>query len=311
MTAGLDLAGVPVVGQASTRLSYRGGDLRIERAHSAALGGSIDGQARIHLGARPRIALAEATGSGLDLSRFPHIGHLLSGMGDVTLSASGTSPRIRAAVDIALSDWAVAGDDYDDTTVNLRAEEDGSTNLKANLVRKLGGQLDLAAFLSQRGVLGGLVSMRKLPLETLTAVQSTGEPQLGAEVDAELQLSGTLKDPRAEGHARLFKSWFGSSFLGSAALEIVSRTEGWARLHWTLLSGLGHHQRLLADAGAVRARAARRAAARRGGPALAAVAQRMELSRLGQRHLELGRPSCSPRLASTARSTSSSVKPCW
>ncbi|MBT8494508.1 MAG: hypothetical protein KJO07_15740, partial [Deltaproteobacteria bacterium] len=221
ITAALTARGVPLVDQASTRLSYRGGDLQVSSIQSKAFGGSLKGQARIRLGGRPYIVSAKAAGERLDLSKLPIIGGGLTGQATLALDASGPTRAPRAQLDLDLENWTLVGERYQDTRLVARSEEDGSQSVEAHLVREKGGKLDLAAFLGKRGDLGGVVSMRKLPLETLTQLGDAKQPIFGAAVDAELQLSGTAKRPTADGHVSLTESWFGKTFLGGASLDLV------------------------------------------------------------------------------------------
>jgi len=226
VSAELSLGGVPVLGRASTHLAYENGEVRVSRAHATSLGGEIKGDARIRLDDRPTIVSASASGKGLDLSKLPVVGRLLTGTGALSMRTSGRLPNVDAAVDIDLTGWTFAGESYEDAKIAARSSRDGSKSLQTHLSRRRGGLLDLAAVVNRKNDLSGAVSMRKLPLESLTAVQSSKDPIFGAAVDAELQLGGSISRPTADGQVSLLGSWFRSSFLGSASLELESRPDG-------------------------------------------------------------------------------------
>jgi len=226
VSAELGLGGIPVLDRATTHLAYDNGELRISRARASGLGGEIKGDARLRIAGRPSIVAASATGHDIDLSKLPVVGRLLTGRGDVAMHASGRLPDVDATVDVNLAGWTFAGESYDDATISARSSRDGSKSLQTHLSRRRGGELDLAAVVDGGNALSGAVSMRKLPLESLTAVQSSKDPLFGAAVDAELQLGGSITRPTADGQVSLLGSWFRSSFLGGATLELETRADG-------------------------------------------------------------------------------------
>lgn len=228
------LRGVPFVRQLRARLVYLGGTLWIRRAESTALGGTLSGSGRVALGRTPRLVGVEVHGEALDLSRVPGLGGHVTGTVDIGAHASGPRGALVGEVVARIRGLTVAGDRYQNTRVVLRGERDGRRSLAFELQRDSGGVLSAQALLGGDGELSGAVSLRKLPLETLTG--RFGLP-LGGQVDAELQLGGRPEAPTADGHVQIQRGWFRETFLGSASLEVERVGPGQVRVTGQLFQG--------------------------------------------------------------------------
>ena len=240
--ATLTLAGVPVVDRVVTQLDYKDRALNVSRAESGALGGSLHGSGTLLLGPRPRLVDVRATGRDLDLSRLPGSAGLLRGTLSLDASASGAVTGPKASATGKVTGLELAGDAFEDTEITYTSEPDGRQGLALELVRKAGGVLSAHAVLGARGDLDGAVSLRKLPIESLTALgggmgKGKGHAEVGGRIDAELQLSGTAAAPTADGRVQIGRTWFRDTFLGSAGLDIERVGPGQLRVSGSLFQG--------------------------------------------------------------------------
>lgn len=235
--ASLTVTGVPVVQRVETELSYQDRQVVVESARSGALGGSLTASGKLVLGRQPQLVDFQAHGEGLDLSRLPGSAGLVRGKVSVDATASGAARAPKATATARVSGLVVAGDEFQDTDVRFDSHPDGQKNLAFELSRKAGGVLAADAVLGRRGELGGTVSLRKLPLETLTPLGGQGKAPLGGRIDAELQMSGTLAAPTADGRIQIARGWFKETFLGSAQLDVERVGSGQLRVSGQLFQG--------------------------------------------------------------------------
>ncbi|HUS65867.1 MAG TPA: translocation/assembly module TamB domain-containing protein, partial [Kofleriaceae bacterium] len=237
-SADLKLRGVPVVSSVDTSLRYGGKVLEIERAHSGALGGSLDASGKVLLGGgRPRLADVEATGRDLDLSKLPGARGFVKGLVSIDAHASGSAAAPDARAVARVKRLELAGESYADTELVLESDPDGRRSASFELVRQAGGVLSAQASLGRHGQLGGEVQLRKLPLESLTALGGKGVTPVGGRIDAQLALSGTVARPTADGKINIARSWFRDTFLGSAQLDVERVGDGQLRITGQLFQG--------------------------------------------------------------------------
>ena len=236
-SASLTVTGVPVVQRVETDLTYQDRRVVVESARSGALGGSVTASGTLVLGRRPELVDVEAHGDGLDLSRLPGSAGLIKGKVSIDATASGPAAAPRATASARVSGLVLAGDEFQDTDIRFDSHPDGRKNLAFELSRKSGGVLAADAVLGRHGELGGALSLRKLPLETLTPLGGKGKTPLGGRIDAELQMSGTLAAPTADGRIQVARGWFRDTFLGSAALDVERVGPGQLRVSGQLFQG--------------------------------------------------------------------------
>lgn len=235
--ASLTVTGVPVVQRVETDLRYQDRQVMIESARSSALGGSLTASGKLVLGRRPELVDVQAHGEGLDLSRLPGSAGLIKGKVSVDATASGAAAAPRATASAKVTGLVLAGDEFQDTDIRFDGHPDGRKNLAFELARKSGGVLAADAVFGRHGELGGAISLRKLPLETLTALGGKGKTPLGGRIDAELQMSGTLAAPTADGRIQIARGWFRDTFLGSAQLDVERVGNGQLRVSGQLFQG--------------------------------------------------------------------------
>ena len=235
--ASLTVTGVPVVSRVETQLSYQDRQVVVESARSGALGGSISASGKLVLGRQPQLVDFQAHGEGLDLSRLPGSAGLVRGKVSVDATASGAARAPRATASARVSGLVLAGDEFEDTDVRFDSHPDGRKNLAFELSRKSGGVLAADAVFGRHGELGGALSLKKLPLETLTPLGGKGKTPLGGRIDAELQMSGSLAAPTADGRIQIARGWFRDTFLGSAQLDVERVGNGQLRVSGQLFQG--------------------------------------------------------------------------
>jgi autotransporter translocation and assembly factor TamB len=237
-SAELTLRGVPVVSRVDTDLRYGSGTLEIERAHSSALGGTLDASGKLLLGhGRPQLSDVQAHGRDLDLSALPGATGFVKGTMSIDASASGSAAAPDARAVARVHGLELAGDSYADTELVLESDPDGRRSARFELVRQAGGVLSANASLGRHGELGGSVNLRKLPLESLTALGGKGVTPVGGRIDAELALSGTVARPTADGKVQIARGWFRDTFLGSAQLDVERVGDGQLRITGELFQG--------------------------------------------------------------------------
>ncbi len=233
-SADVVLGGVPIVDSVAAQVGYQRGGLTVQRAESAALGGTLTASGKLLLGPRTRLVGVQARGANLDLSRLPGLSGVVAGKLDVDARASGLLIRPDAQATGTVTGLRVAGDRYQDTQLVLRSEPDGRRSIALELQRDAGGVLSAQALLGATGDLSGAISLRQLPLETFTGRLPV---PLGGRVDAELQLSGRPDAPTADGHIQVVRGWFSGTFLGSAELDIERVAPGQLRVTGQLFQG--------------------------------------------------------------------------
>ncbi len=233
----LSAGGVPVFSRMDADLSYRRGSITIHEAQSSAFDGWVRGSGVIDLGPSPRLRRFEAQGVKLDVSKLPGVGPAVDGRADIRLSADGPVRDLRVDAKAALTELHFGGERYRDTTVEFRAETGAGKSLNAHLERVAGGKLDVAATLDRRGQLGGAISLRDLPLESLSELSGMPSRTAGGDVEAEIQLSGTLKSPTADGYLSLVRAYFRNTFIGNADIQFERAGDGLIKVAGTILQG--------------------------------------------------------------------------
>jgi autotransporter translocation and assembly factor TamB len=237
--ASVRLAGVPVIGKASAKLRYLGGVLHLDEAHSEPFGGELTASGKLEMtGRKPRIIDLRAGGIGFDLSAVPGMENQLSGVARVHASAHGSLEHPVSTVVAEVDDLRVAGDDYANLLLNGATDADGSATVQFHVDRKRGGRLDINGTLTRDGGLGGIVSMREIPIHSLPGVaKAAGRSEFGGIADAELQLGGTIESPTADGYVSATRAWFKQTFLGAAEVSFESIGPGALRVSGGMFQG--------------------------------------------------------------------------
>jgi hypothetical protein len=233
--AAVAVDGLPAVERARAELSYENGVLDVQRAEGAAFGGRIEASGKLAVDRQLRIVASSLRAVGLDLARLPGVGHALRGQLNLDARLSGPLKRPVAEVNGAVPAMSIAADGYRDVSFTLSSEADGSRAAQLHVEREVGGVLDLHATLGPAGQLGGVVSLRALPLESLARLADRKQAPVGGVLDAELLLGGTRAAPTAEGTVSLVRGWFQRLFLGTAQLEVTRAGDGQIAVVGTLL----------------------------------------------------------------------------
>ncbi len=234
----VQLRGVPVLGAASATGGYRGGVLSIGRAAARSFGGKLVASGRLRLAGRtPRLLGAQLDASGLELARIPGLEQLATGTASLHATAEGPIDAPLASFSGGIDDLTVAGESYRDVALEGSSDASGGS-LRLQLERARGGRLSLDASVNREGELSGDASITGVPLQTLPGVlTAAGNPLLGGNAEAQLQLHGTVWAPTVEGSLSIEKSWFKDSFLGAADLRIERTGDGRMRLAGSLFQG--------------------------------------------------------------------------
>jgi hypothetical protein len=222
-TAKADLVatGIPLVNRMEVNVSYDEGELRIAEAESTWLGGWLRASATLLFGESTQIRDLEAQGVNLKLSSLPIIGEYLKGDLDIDIEGGGSTRSPEIAIVAKLSDWSMAGETYQDTTITMGSSKSGEKRLDATLARDAGGVLHVDALVNKASELAGVLSLRDLPMDGLLAHTSNTRPQAGGSLSAELQLGGHSDAPTFEGQVTLLRSWIRRAFLGTADFEVL------------------------------------------------------------------------------------------
>jgi hypothetical protein len=235
--ATLTAGGVPFVDRLDARVSYQGGTVQVHEAESSALGGWLRGSGKLLLNGRPRLADVEAQGVNLDLSKIPGAGALLRGQVDVEAKADGPTSAPRGEAVARIQGLEIAGEAYDDTEIRATAAVGDTVAVKASFARKKGGELSLdARYDLDSRELGGVLDLRKLPVEAIAAL--LGAPGVvGGRLDAALTLSGTPAAPTADGTIEITRGWFKQAFIGTAGITVERVAEGQLRVSGSMFQG--------------------------------------------------------------------------
>ena len=235
----LNLSGVPVVGKATADFSYAHGTLTVDGARASPFGGELSGNAKIKLsGRRPAIEELRVSGMGFDLSKTPGMKSLLAGTGSFHLSAQGPLDAPVSTFGADVDELRIAGDDYSGFLLSGSTDPDRSASLQFHVDRQRGGRMDINTTITPDGDIGGIVSMREIPLQTLPGVlDENGKASFGGIADAELALNGTVGAPTADGAVTATRGWFKQSFLGSAELTVERAGPGQMRVAGSMFQG--------------------------------------------------------------------------
>lgn|GEM_PF-4267532 len=235
--ASVEARGIPILGAARAELSYRAGTLTLDRAQSTALGGSVSASGAVVFAGTPRIDDLRVAGVGIELARVPGLDGALEGTGQFSAQATGPLANPQATFVADVADMTVFGDRYRNFLLTGNAAADGSATVQFHVDRDRGGRVDINGSVAKNGGLSGIVSARKLPLSSFPGIGATAPGEdalLGGVADAELQLSGTLDAPTADGELQIAQSWFKKAFLGSADLSVERVSDGQVRLRGSM-----------------------------------------------------------------------------
>ncbi len=220
-SAQLQAGGVPLVNKVDARLSYQRDVLALEHVSSHKLGGALSARGHIRLAPSARVLDFSADARDLDVTRLPVIGDLLAGIANIHVSAAGPPTRLDVDGTASVAGMAVAGDQLRTFEVRVDGDPDGGQTVEVNIERTLGGQLHAAVTRDRHDGLGGVVSIRDLPVESMSFIADRPQDStVGAHLDAELALGGTVEAPTADGTIDLGRAWFGDAFLGAASLVV-------------------------------------------------------------------------------------------
>ncbi|HUH00990.1 MAG TPA: translocation/assembly module TamB domain-containing protein, partial [Kofleriaceae bacterium] len=212
--------------------------LDVSDATSTQLGGSLRGSARVRLGREPRIVSARVDARNLDLSRSPILAPFAAGIVSGHFEAHGPVSRPTARGEAQIAGLQLGGDEYRKLELGFRADADGSQSLALDAERDDGGSLVAAVTRDRYDNLGGALTLRALPLESLRWITDTpATSPVGGLVEAELSLGGTVEAPTADGTITLARTWFGQAFLGAADLDIRRAGDGLLAVDGHLFQG--------------------------------------------------------------------------
>lgn len=234
--ASLVARGLPIVDRVKTKLRYAKRILHVQKAVANALGGVLSGEGSLEVGSRPSLRGVRARGRNLALGELPLIGHLLSGRLEVALAAQGALRRPQIDATAKLKGWTVAGEGYEDTSLVVESRRDGTRRIVADIERKLGGLLHVDAMADVESSLSGVLSLRKLPLDSLLSYRKDGS-LMGGVLSAEMQLGGTTFAPTLDGEVSLLRGWIHSAFLGTAELSVDPLENGGVRITGDIFQG--------------------------------------------------------------------------
>lgn len=213
--------GVPIVDKVEASLDFRDQLLSVNQLRSDQLGGSLTGRARIRFGDEVTVLGATADARKLDLSRAPVVGDLVSGLLSGQLEARGPVDRLTASARADVEGMELFGDPYMAFALALEQGRDGDQTAELTATRQYGGDVIASVNRDRSGDLGGAVSVRKVPIETLAFLADRPEQSpVGGLLEADFNLGGTDRAPTIDGTVSLVRSWFGAAFLGAADLEI-------------------------------------------------------------------------------------------
>jgi hypothetical protein len=237
-TATVALGGVPVVDQVKASMDYRGGILRVDQLTSALLGAPLNAHGRVRLRGRPEILDARASVLGLELSEVPGTNRAFTGSAHLHATAKGLFSAPISTFGAEVDELRIMGEEYTDFELTGSTDQDGSANLVFHIDRRRGGRLDVNATLGSDQELGGVISVREIPIHSLPGVADPdGRASFGAMVNAELRLGGTLRAPVADGRVTASRGWFKDAFLGSASLSLETTRPGQMRLSGNMFQG--------------------------------------------------------------------------
>jgi len=240
----LDLDGVQVIDDLALAFSYGDQVIEIERGSSRGVG-RIEVDGRIRLDKVARAEHIHVRGREVELGKLPGAAGIASGKATLDVKVNGPiGPRLGIDAWIAADEVTVLGQ----RATNLRAcynhdptdlvcqqammlddaevarcngdARNGGMCLVAGVTRVRGGAATAWARTDASGKLAGHASIDDLPLDAIAELAGTGKLPAGGTAKLDVDLSGTLSAPTADGQLDVFRTWLLDAYLGDESFTL-------------------------------------------------------------------------------------------
>lgn len=240
----LQLAGIEVINDLSLAFGYANQEIDIRRGESHTVGHiTVDGKVNLANGARADHI--HVRGREVELGKVPGAGGIASGKATLDVKVNGPfGPRLGVDAWVAADEITVMGQratnlracynhDPTDTVCQqavvlddaeaARCTEDarrGGKCIVAGVTRATGGKAGVWARTDARGKLAGHADIDDLPIDAIAELAGTGKLPAGGTAKLDVDLSGTLAAPTADGQLDVFRTWLLDAYLGDQAFTL-------------------------------------------------------------------------------------------
>lgn len=226
--ADVHASGVPFINSIKSNFTFREGEsLKLGNTQAEAWGGKLNlaGQIPLTPGKQVSIDSLRAEGSSINLSQVPVVGSFANGRVDFSVKAKGRLDSPSATLNASIKKLNVLGESYKNTDFTINTKPKGLSRLNTRIVRAKGGTIDIAATLNQFKDLGGSIALQDIPISRIVTTTNQNI-DAGGNVNALLNLSGTVDAPTADGHIQAHRTWVNDTFLGNADINLSRQSSG-------------------------------------------------------------------------------------